>query len=130
VDLGHVGGDGPYDVKRLILRLSGIDAPEIRTHDVQEKQLAMKSRAHLLNTIAPHLFDIRKNWSCEKDITDTLQNNLVLVYVKIYKQDKYGRQLADIFELPTDKLSLNRWMLDNGFADAYDGGHKERTWEV
>ena len=129
VDLGHVGGDGPYDVKRLILRMTGIDAPEIRTHDADEKRLAIRSRAHLLNRLAPHLFDVEKDWSCEKDITDLLRDNLVLVYVKMSKFDKFSRVLTDIFEQPDDRLSLNQWMLDNKLADAYDGGHKERTWD-
>ena len=85
-------------ISRFSVRLSGIDSPEIRTHNPDEKMSAIMSRDKLHDLIFDKIVTLR-NVSLEK----------------------YGRILADVY---LDKLHINRWMLDNHYAIEYNGGKK------
>jgi micrococcal nuclease len=74
-------------------RLYGIDAPEVRTRDLEEKERGMKA----------------KFW-----ITHQLLNKEVKV--KTYKDDKYGRMLAEIFY---NGENVNEDMIKRGLAKKY-----------
>ena len=92
------------------VRMAGIDTPESRTVDKEEK--------------------IRGNLSKMK-LAEKLP---VGSYVKIETQksdnndDKFGRILA-IFVLE-DGTSLNQWMIDNNYAVLYQGENKELVQEA
>jgi micrococcal nuclease len=92
------------------VRMAGIDTPESRTVDKEEK--------------------IRGNLS-KKKLAEKLP---VGSYVKIETQksdnndDKFGRILA-IFVLE-DGTSLNQWMIDNNYAVLYQGENKELVHEM
>ena len=92
------------------VRMAGIDTPESRTTDKEEK--------------------IRGNLS-KKKLAEKLP---VGSYVKIETQksdnndDKFGRILA-IFILE-DGTSLNQWMIDNNYAVLYQGENKELVQEM
>jgi micrococcal nuclease len=92
------------------VRMAGIDTPESRTVDKEEK--------------------IRGNLS-KKKLAEKLP---VGSYVKIETQksdnndDKFGRILA-IFVLE-DGTSLNQWMIDNNYAVLYQGENKELVQEM
>lgn len=85
-------------ISRFSVRLSGIDSPEIRTHNPDEKISAIMSRDKLHDLIFDKIVTLR-NVSLEK----------------------YGRILADVY---LDKLHINQWMLDNDYAIEYNGGKK------
>jgi endonuclease YncB( thermonuclease family) len=92
----------PYEnspLFRFNVRLNGIDTPEIKSKNENEKLLAKKARDSLSQLI------IHKNI--------TLQN---------VKNEKYGRILADVY---LDDLHLNKWMIDQHFAVEYDGKTKK-----
>ena len=92
----------PYEnspLFRFNVRLNGIDTPEIKSKNENEKILAKKARDSLSQLIM------------HKNIT--LQN---------VKNEKYGRILADAY---LDDLHLNKWMIDQQFAVAYDGKTKK-----
>ena len=92
----------PYENSQLFrfnVRLNGIDTPEIKSKNENEKLLAKKARDSLSQLI------IHKNI--------TLQN---------VKNEKYGRILADVY---LDDLHLNKWMIDQHFAVEYDGKTKK-----
>jgi micrococcal nuclease len=92
----------PYEnspLFRFNVRLYGIDTPEIKSKNENEKTLAKKARDSLSQLI------MNKNV--------TLQN---------VKNEKYGRILADVY---LGELHLNKWMIDQSFAVAYDGKTKE-----
>lgn len=91
-------GAGIYSHK---VRMLGIDTPEIRTKNLQEKKAALKAKEYLNNL---------------------LLNNIVLLHIK--STDKYGRILATIF---VDKLNINEHMVLAGHARVYDGGKRE-SW--
>jgi micrococcal nuclease len=92
----------PYEnspLFRFNVRLYGIDTPEIKGKNENEKTLAKKARDSLSQLI------MNKNV--------TLQN---------VKNEKYGRILADVY---LGELHLNKWMIDQSFAVEYDGKTKE-----
>ena len=90
---------------KFSLRLRGIDAPEMKTKDVYEKKVAIKSRDWLSNKI--------------------LGKKII---IKNLSYEKYGRLLADIFY--KNKVSLNKQLVNNKLAVIYDGGKKEKiNWK-
>lgn len=82
-------------------RLSGIDTPELRTKNLQEKKFGYEVRDHLRAKI---------------------MNKVVTL--KCGEFGKYGRLLIEIF---IDDQSVNKWLIDNKYAFEYDGGTK-KTW--
>jgi micrococcal nuclease len=92
----------PYEnspLFRFNVRLQGIDTPEIKSKNENEKNLAKKARDALSQLIMNKVV--------------TLQN---------VKNEKYGRILADVY---LGELHLNNWMIDQSFAVAYDGKTKQ-----
>ena len=95
-------------------RLIGIDTPEIRTSDSDEKKYGIKVR-------------------------DALREKIMdkVVKIKCGEFDKYGRLLGEIFDISCEnsviqcdesfEQSINNWMIQNQYAFYYDGGTK-RDW--
>jgi endonuclease YncB( thermonuclease family) len=83
---------------RLSVRLNGIDTPEIKGKNEDEKTAAKNAR-------------------------DSLSALILNKYVtlKNIQSEKYGRILADVY---LDELWLNEWMIKERFAVKYDGGTK------
>ena len=91
-------------------RVMGVDTPEIRTRNLQEKQLGLKVRDILI---------------------DRLLNKIVKIHTDEF--DKYGRLLIDV-EMPLeplvenhDSVMLSDWLIANNYAYPYEGGTK-RSW--
>ena len=103
---------------RWSCRLSGVDTPELRTRNKQEKMYGYQVRDAL---------------------REKLSNKMVMVHCGEF--DKYGRLLGQIY-LKDDyekqkgggdsddlqKNSINQWLIDNNYAFPYDGGSK-KNWE-
>ena len=92
----------PYENSQLFrfnVRLNGIDTPEIKSKDENEKALAKKARDSLSQLI--------------------MNKNIAL---KNVKNEKYGRILADVY---LDDLHINKWMIEQQFAVEYDGKTKK-----
>ena len=92
------------DMFRFSVRLNGIDSPEIKGKNDDEKEAAKVAKNALSEKIL-HKYVVLKNVSTEK----------------------YGRLLADVY---LGDLHLNKWMLDNRYAVSYDGGTKiaPKSW--
>ena len=84
------------DLFKFQLRINRIDTPEIRTKNEIEKELAIKIR-------------------------DILSNRILgkMIKFNIYKADKYGRLLVEIFH---EDVNINEWLLNNKLAVKYEGG--------
>ena len=104
--------DDPIDVdidlgfsltKKERIRLAGIDTPETRTKDYEEKKLGVDAKEYLAMRMD----------ACE---------NLI---VKTEKDGKYGRMLGWLFD--DDNRSINRDMVDLGYAWTYSGGTKDKN---
>ena len=87
---------------RMSIRLVGIDAPEMKTKNPLEKELAKKS---------------------QQALEDLILNKPV--QLKNVSTEKYGRILADVY---VNNLHVNKWLLDNSYAVEYDGGTKKQDW--
>lgn len=92
------------DTFRFSVRLNGIDTPEIKGKNDDEKEAAIVAKNALTEKIL-HKYVVLKNVTTEK----------------------YGRLLADVY---LGDLHLNKWMLDNRYAVSYDGGTKiaPKSW--
>ena len=92
------------------IRLAGIDSPESRTRDLEEKKLGLESKEWL-----------KKALEGAKDIL-----------IKTEKPDsteKYGRIIGHLF-INGQETSLNNQMIDEGYALAYEGGKKDMDLEL
>ena len=92
------------------IRLAGIDTPESRTRNLEEKALGLESKEWLKKTL--------------EDAKDIL--------IKTEKPDsteKYGRIIGHLF-INDQETSLNNQMIDEGYALAYEGGKKDMDLEL
>jgi micrococcal nuclease len=80
------------------LRISGIDAPEIRTKNLEKKRAGMESKRRL---------------------EEVLKISAGRVVVNFHGEDKYGRKLGDM-KIETVGIDVREYMLENGLASLYD----------
>jgi micrococcal nuclease len=91
----------PYDgcpLYRFSVRINGIDCPEMRTKNANEKACAKLAKAK---------------------IYDAVFNKIVVL--KNVRLEKYGRVLADVY---IDDTSLGEMLCQCNLAVKYDGGTK------
>ena len=90
---------------RFHVRLLGIDTPEIKTKNEDEKSIA-------------HL--------AQKTLSDLILNKNVSL--KNTSLDKYGRILATVYM--DDGIEISKWAIEKRFAVYYDGGTKKspKSW--
>ena len=93
------------------VRLFGIDTPESRTRDLEEKKYGLAAKAFV-----------------EKHLTDEW---LILKTKEYDAKGKFGRILGELWRTSTlaDK-SLNDYLIDNFHAVAYNGQSKEDISEL
>ena len=92
------------------VRLSGVDTPESRTTDLKEKKLGLESKEWL-----KHKLEFAKDVLIKTELPDSTE--------------KYGRILGNLY-VNNEALSLNQKMIDEGYALAYDGGTKDKNFDV
>ncbi len=92
------------------VRLSGVDTPESRTTDLKEKKLGLESKEWL-----KHKLEFAKDVLIKTELPDSTE--------------KYGRILGNLY-VNNEELSLNQQMIDEGYALAYDGGTKDKNFDV
>lgn len=108
VDLG-------FDIwKKVNIRLHGIDTPETRTRDLEEKKQGFRSKARLI------------------ELLEQGDNEFILVSREV---DKYGRALGELYngfhevhihegETGPISISINQVLLNEGLAKPYNGGKR------
>ena len=92
-------------IYRFHVRLNGIDTPEMKSKNEDEKSIA-------------HL--------AQKSLSDMILNkNVTLNNTSL---DKYGRILANVFT--EDGIELSKWAIEKRYAVYYDGGTKKspKSW--
>lgn len=98
--------------KQVRIRMQGINAPESRTRDLKEKKLGLAAKARL------------------KEILKDNKNKFILVSHGV---GKYGRCLGEIFventpgdndQYPYLEISVNRVLINEGYAKEYYGGKR------
>lgn len=93
--------NGLNTIYKYNIRLNGIDSPEIKSKNIDEKAKAISSRDFLHEKIYNKILNI-----------------------KCGKFDKYGRLLADVY-LYGEKNSINDLLIQNGYGYEYNGGTKQ-----
>ena len=99
--------------KKERVRVAGVDTPEKRTRDLEEKALGIDAT----------------NWLKEK-LEGALagDDDLVIRTELVGGVGKYGRLLGWLY-LGDAALSLNEAMIEEGYAWAYDDGTKQKDFE-
>ncbi|HAI41522.1 MAG TPA: nuclease [Maribacter sp.] len=91
--------------KKERIRLNGIDAPESRTLDTEEKMFGLEAKEFLGRRMA----------ECQN------------LWVATEKDGKYGRMLGDIW---CGAICINEEMVKRGYAWKYDGGKKTKNFDT
>ena len=99
--------------KKERVRVAGVDTPEKRTRNLEEKELGIDAT----NWIKKHL---------EEAISG--KEDLVIRTELVGGMGKYGRLLGWLY-IADSKLSLNEMMIEEVYACAYDGGTKQKNFE-
>ena len=100
--------------KKERVRIAGVDTPEKRTRNLEEKELGIDAT----------------NWLKDK-IKDTLtgDNELTIRTELVGGVGKYGRLLGWLY-IGDAEISLNEQMITEGYAWEYDGGTKQKNFET
>jgi len=100
--------------KKERVRIAGVDTPEKRTRDLEEKALGIDAT----------------NW-LKKKLEDTIAGDgdeLSIRTELVGGMGKYGRLLGWLY-INEDTISLNEQMITEGYAWEYDGGTKQKDFE-
>ena len=99
--------------KKERVRVAGVDTPEKRTRDLEEKALGIDAT----------------NWLKEK-LEETINGDgeLSVRTELVGGVGKYGRLLGWLY-IDDSEVSLNEQMITEGYAWAYDGGTKQKNFE-
>ena len=100
-------------IKKERVRIAGIDTPEKRTRDLEEKALGLDA-----------------TYWMQKNLQDTLDGDEELTIRTELKggMGKYGRLLGWLYVGDVD-VSLNEQMITEGYAWEYDGGTKKKDFQ-
>ena len=99
--------------KKERVRVAGVDTPEKRTRNLEEKALGIDAT----------------NW-LKKKLEDVLAgDDELIVRTELHGGvGKYGRLLGWLY-IGDGNISLNEQMITEGYAWAYDGGTKQKNFE-
>ena len=99
--------------KKERVRIAGVDTPEKRTRNLEEKELGIHAT----------------NWLKEKlEGAISGDDDLVIRTELVGGVGKYGRLLGWCY-IGDGAVSLNEQMIEEGYAWAYDGGTKQKNFE-
>lgn len=91
------------------IRLAGIDTPESRTTDTNEKKLGLESKEWLKKRV-----EGAKDIIIRTELPDSTE--------------KYGRIIGHLF-INGEESSLNNQMITEGYAWPYNGGTKKKDFQ-
>jgi len=86
----------------VTLRLYGIDCPEVRTRNLEEKEKGIEAKNRMIELLEKCNYEVR---------------------IKSHGLDKYGRCLAEVVSNTPhgESHNINRILLDEGLATDYKG---------
>ena len=99
--------------KKERVRIAGVDTPEKRTRDLEEKALGIDATNWMKDQLEGAI-----DGDDELTIRTELQGGV----------GKYGRLLGWLY-VGDDNVSLNEQMIEQGYAWEYDGGTKKKDFE-
>ena len=99
--------------KKERVRIAGVDTPEKRTRNLEEKELGIDAT----------------NWLKDKlEVAVAGDDDLIIRTELDGGVGKYGRLLGWLY-IGDSNLSLNEQMITEGYAWSYDGGTKQKNFE-
>ena len=99
--------------KKERVRIAGVDTPEKRTRDLEEKALGIDAT----------------NWLKEKLESTLAGDDELTIRTELHGGvGKYGRLLGWLY-VGEEPISLNEQMITEGYAWEYDGGTKQKNFE-
>ena len=111
----HLGFDV---ITRQRIRLFGIDAPESRTSDTQEKIFGNLAKNKL------------KEWCLKAAISEDDDIEFELRCSKNNFKDKYGRTLGELWIKNNNIwINVNKWLCEKNYAVPYNGQNKNAIEE-
>ena len=87
------------------VRLKGINTPECRTRDLEEKERGLRAKERLI--------EILDSWG-----------NRMIIRTSIDKKGKFGRLLGELINPFKEEETANKMLLKDGHAVKYDGGKR------
>ena len=99
--------------KKERVRIAGVDTPEKRTRDLEEKALGLDATEWMKKNLEGAI-----DGDDELTIRTELKGGV----------GKYGRLLGWLY-VGDEEISLNELMIQEGYAWAYDGGTKKKDFE-
>ena len=98
------------------VRLLGIDTPESRTRDLEEKKFGLLSKKKL------------KEWCLKAVASEKDDIEIELRCPEADSRGKFGRVLAEIWVSEDGQwTNVNKWMCEEGYAVPYVGQNKEEV---
>jgi len=88
------------------IRLTGIDTPESRTRDLEEKARGLASKARLVELLGDGDFMLESR-----------------------EVGKFGRVLGTIYTIAEKSININDTLVEEGYAVEYYGGKKKKKVE-
>ena len=88
------------------IRLTGIDTPESRTRDLEEKARGLASKARLVELLGDGDFMLESR-----------------------EVGKFGRVLGTIYTIAEESININDTLVEEGYAVEYHGGKKKKKVE-
>lgn len=96
----------PSELKRVSIRLIGIDTPELRQYKcAKEKDLAIKARSRVIELL---------------QVGTSMK-------VDIVKWDKYGGRI-DAYVYTKEGINVGKTLIDEGLAVSYSGRGFKKNW--
>lgn len=113
IDLG-------FDVcTRQRVRLLGVDTPESRTADAEEKKFGLLAKQKL------------KEWCMKAVASDDDDIEIELRCPQRDSREKFGRILAEVWVSEGGQwTNVNKWLCDNGYAVPYTGQNKKEVEDL
>lgn len=101
------------------VRLLGIDTPESRTSDPEEKKYGLLSKQKL------------KEWCLKAVASDKDDIEMEIRCPEADSRGKFGRVLGEVWVSEGGQwTNVNKWMYDNGYAVPYTGQNKADVAEL
>ena len=89
------------------IRLTGIDTPESRTRDLEEKARGLASKARLIELLGEGDFILESR-----------------------EVGKFGRVLGTLYTISEESININDKLVEEGYAVEYWGGKKKKKKEI
>ena len=107
---------------QIRLRLKGINSAEMKPPKNIENRDSIIENAYLAKKklIEYCTEESPENCKSKKECEEIMKKNKKIIYVKMYHFDTFGRVISELYLDPEYNQSINKLMVDNGYAIKFD----------